>query len=247
MKLPRGVITLLVGGMLAPLPCCSLAAEETFGLRSSAVLVSDYVWRGYNLYDGLAVQPTLTGTLTEDLGGGSNTMYAEVAGLWSLEGEEEPDKFSEIDFSLGNEFTIEELTLSGGISWYRYPDPSDVFDPSSEIYVSFSYETYLNPSITASHDYKRYDGTTIEGILRESLLLGNVGGDVSLVPSVHTVFAAQAPKLYNNNGLTAVTYGLSISYEYGPVVVEPGIFYTRSHDDWTDNEWWTALSVTIDL
>lgn len=238
---------MVVGVLLAPLPSSSLTAEETFGLQSSAALVSDYVWRGYNLYDGLAVQPTLTGTMTNDFWGGSNTVYAEVAGLWSLEGEEEPDKFSEIDFSLGNEYTIEDLTLSGGISWYRYPDPSDVFDPSSEIYVAFSYETYLNPHLTASHDYKRYDGTTIEGILSESLHLGHLGGEVSLVPSVHTVFAAKAPKLYNNNGLTAITYGVSVSFEYNTMVVEPGIFNTRSHDDWTDNEWWTALTVTIDL
>jgi Bacterial protein of unknown function (Gcw_chp) len=245
MKVIRRVLTAVLGLLVSSISPCPLLAEETYGFSSSAMLVSDYVWRGYNLYDGLAVQPTFLGTLTEDVLGGSNMIYAEVAGLWSLAGEEQPDKFSEIDFSLGDEFTIGDLTLSGGVSWYRYPDPSDVFDPSSEIYAAISYETYLKPRLTVSHDYKRYNGTTLEGMLSESIALGDLGGDVALVPSVHTVFSANGPKLYNNNGLTAVTYGLSVSYQYGIVAIEPGIFNTRSHDDWTDNEWWTALTAAV--
>jgi hypothetical protein len=103
---------------------------------------SRYVWRGQYLDRRAVFEP-----------GVSITANGLTVGYWSNWGvtSNDPINSGESDYYLSYAYTIGNLTLSAGHTWYGYPGTGT---SSKEFYFSASYNCFLTPTIAVYHDYE---------------------------------------------------------------------------------------------
>lgn len=132
----------------------SEAAETS--ASASVDVMSQYIWRGQQLSDGIAVQPSVGLTYG---GFGAN--------IWS-NWDKEATAVTETDYTLNYAFSIDKLGIDVGYIFYTFPD-SD-FD-TQEIYLSASYDVTLSPSLTIYYDFDEGEGSFIVASIGHSFAL----------------------------------------------------------------------------
>ncbi len=123
----------------APAAAPSIPTSAT----ASVSYLSQYVWRGLVLSDGWVIQPSIDFNY-----GGFN------ANLW-MNYDRNPDiqQTNETDLTLKYTYSVKDLSLSAGYIYYGVVGAND-----EEAFVSASYATILNPSITYYQNLRRGDG-----------------------------------------------------------------------------------------
>ena len=132
----------------------SLAEESEIGVDLTADFMSKYVWRGQNLNDDFVFQP-----------GVAITFGNFTAGIWGCQEltkyNGEAGEFTEVDYSLDYTNTFPgfdgKLSYSVGIIYYDFPNTT--VNDTTEIYWGFSYDCFLNPTVTVYHDIDEAEGT----------------------------------------------------------------------------------------
>ena len=137
---------------------CSVAlAEEagpTLGFDFSVDYVSKYIWRGQNLQDDGAIQPSFN--LTYGNFTGNIWISAEMSRINDNSGE-----ITEVDYTLdySNAFPgLEGVGYSIGVINYQFPNTK--VDDTTELYAGLSFDWLFNPSITFYHDVDEVKGGT---------------------------------------------------------------------------------------
>ena len=148
-------------------------AEEANGPEvsgsASVDIMSQYIWRGWQLSDDSVIQPSV-GITYEGLG----------ANIWSNY-DNDTTAITETDYTLNYTFNIEKFGFDVGYIFYTFPE-SD-FD-TQEIYASASYDVILSPSLTVYYDFDEGEGAFIVAAIGHSFALPkdisvDVGASVS--------------------------------------------------------------------
>ena len=236
--------------ILASLVCVSLPTaaraedDSPLTLDTSVAFVSDYMFRGFNLCDGVGIQPTAT--LSYDTGFGTLS-----GGLWmhlSAEGDRQAEKFTEIDENVAYAYDFGDLTAKAGFIWYTYPDEDDDINDTTEVTagVTFDDSEYspfaLNPSLTFYHDFRDLNYSYWELTFSHLVETDSLGKGFNMTPYVQFGFAASADDIYEDDGLSTVTVGSTFATTLGDINVTPGLYYTFEVDDATVNEFWVSLA-----
>ncbi len=121
------------------------AKTKTSG-SASVDFMSQYIWRGQQLSDEMAVQPSVGITYG---GFGAN--------IWS-NWDEKTTAVTETDFTLNYTFSVDKIGFDVGYIFYTFPD-SDL--DTQEIYVSASYDVMLSPTLTIYYDFDEGEGAFV--------------------------------------------------------------------------------------
>ncbi|MBN1125976.1 MAG: hypothetical protein JXA82_13290 [Sedimentisphaerales bacterium] len=132
---------------------------------------SKYIWRGQNLQDDGAIQPSLSfsyGSLSGSIWGSLDlTNYADVDGDGDRDNSGE---ITEVDYSLDYSDTVPGLEgVSYSIGVINYTFPNTPFDDTTEIYAGLGFDLPLSPSVTLYRDVDNIDGTYVNFALWHSL------------------------------------------------------------------------------
>ncbi len=227
------------------LPTVARAEDEgPLKLDTSVAVVSDYMFRGYNLYDGIGIQPTAT--LSYDTGFGVLS-----GGLWmhlSAEGDRQDEKFTELDETLTYSYTFGALTAKAGFIWYTYPDSGDDINDTTEVTAGLSFDDSeyspftLNPTLTFYRDFRDLDYTWWEITVSHLVETDALGKGFNMTPYLQLGFADSADDLYESDGLETMTLGTTFATTLGDINVTPGLYYTFEVDDATVNEFWISVA-----
>lgn len=143
-------------------------AEKEVGYEITTGFFSKYIWRGQNIDDDPVFQPSI-----------SASYKGLTVGIWgNLEltnANEKSGDFSELDYSLaysGVMPTIEGIEYSVGVIYYDFPgcaaDGTRCPD-TTELYWQLSFDSPLNPSITAYHDVDEAEGPYVSLAIGHSM------------------------------------------------------------------------------
>ncbi|MBN1456217.1 MAG: hypothetical protein JW912_00010 [Sedimentisphaerales bacterium] len=191
---------LLIGSQIAMVfmvfSACSVAlAEEsssTLGVDFSVDYVGKYIWRGQNLQDDGAIQPSINltyGNLTANVWGS-----VEMSSINNNSGE-----ITEVDYTLdySDAFPgLEGVGYSIGVINYQFPNTT--VDDTTELYAGLSLDWLFSPSLTFYRDVDEVKGGTYVS-LGFSHSFDSIGEIVSGVPIGLDVSASLgwANKTYN--------------------------------------------------
>ena len=216
-------------------------AEESPALTGDVSLgaFSDYMFRGFRLFNGNSIQPSLNLHYNTDAGN-------FTAGAWShlsADNEASSERFTEIDYTLKYEKAFDGFTIALGNIFYAYPSDKTNIPQSNEVFATLALNVPLTPTLTVYHDYRAFDAQYYE--LGFSHTFDKICGaeNATLTPFTSFGFASNADKVYADNGLVQVTTGVSSAITVGSAVVTPVINYTSKVDDLTANQLWFGMSV----
>ncbi len=228
--------------------CAETPAEETSALSASASvsLVSDYMFRGFNLYDGTSVQPSAGLSYDTGFGALSGSLWAHI----SADDDEQVEKFFELDYTLSYSLEFEYLSVEAGHVWYTYPDEDDNLTDSNEIFGSFTLNDEalgsplpLSPSFSVYHDYRLVNGQYYELGLSHSFDGECTGLGFELSPFIAFGFVSESTPLYQKNGLVQSTFGVSSTVPMGDaLLLGVSLSYTKEFDDYAVDEFWINTS-----
>lgn len=236
----RSIIPAILG-FLAIVNCARAQDDKAWSVDTAVDFYSDYMFRGFNLYDGTSIQPSIT--LNYD----SGSAGVSHVSLWMhLPGEtqDRPEKFTEMDATLSHDITFGDLTFSVGHVWYMYLDEVEEGSPeSAEFFASVSVDTFLTPTFSVYHDYREFDAQYYGLLFSHTIESAKLGEGFNITPYVDFGFASHAEKLYADNGLVQVTVGVSSELSLGIFSVIPSVNYTFESDEYALNELWVGLSL----
>ena len=224
--------------------------KNAFALSTSVGFFSDYMFRGFQNYDGTSIQPqaTLSYDLGEEFGSLSGGVWAHL----SAEGNRRAEKLTEVDYTVTYAVSVDDVTLKLGHIWYTYPDDRDgAFVDTKEVFGTIALNDAnwnpviaLNPSLTVYHDYDFLDGGQYyEFGLSHTFEGGSEGRSWNLTPFVTFGFAGNSEKIYANNGLVQTTFGASTNLQMGDLIVTPSLNYTAEADNNLRNEFWFGTTI----
>jgi hypothetical protein len=217
-------------------------AEETgpFSATASVGFMSDYMWRGFKLYEGLSIQPSVDLSYdTGDFGTFSGNIWSALPG----ETQGHDKKFEEIDYTLAYEYSLDPVTFSIGHIFYTYPnDNTHLQTASREFYFGVSVDTIAAPTFTVYEDYDTFDNQYYELGFSHEITSEALGEGFNMTPYATFGFASNAEKVYADNGLVQVTVGTSFNLKLGCIDVIPSLNYTFKVDDLTVNEFWAGVN-----
>lgn len=227
-----------------------LSAEDrkpSWAVDATAGLFSDYMWRGFNLYDGTSIQPALNVAYSSAWGETTGNLWMHLSG----ENDNGPEKFTELDATISHAITFEPVTVKVGAVWYTYPDDDDNIDNTGEFFGSVSLDDgeynsliTLSPTLSVYHDYDEYDAQYYELGLSHKFESDTMGKGFAFTPYVAVGFASNAEKYYADNGIVQATYGVAFEANVGDVVVAPSINRTSELDDNAKSEFWFGTNFT---
>ncbi|MCB0351986.1 MAG: hypothetical protein KDD64_00625 [Bdellovibrionales bacterium] len=218
----------------------STAAEEkSWSVDTSVGFFSDYMFRGFNLYDGLSIQPTIGASYSfgDDLGSLGGTWWAHLPGEGDENGNSDD---SEFDYTLSYDNSFGPFGVSTGFIWYTYPDSS--VNATTEYYVSVAYDSVLNPTVSVYKDFDEFDSEYYELAFSETLEWSALGDGFNVTPFVVFAFASSAEKVYADDGFVHSTFGVSFDASLGDVTLSPTVNVTQAADDATEDEVWTGVT-----
>ena len=129
--------------------------DAKVGIGVGMDYVSKYIWRGQNLQDDGAIQPSALftyGSLTASIWGS-----IDLSKINNNSGE-----ITEVDYSLDYTTTLDGLdglTWSFGVINYTFPNTH--LDDTTELYAGVGLDVPLTPKLTLYRDVDDYDGTYI--------------------------------------------------------------------------------------
>ena len=161
--------------LIATLTCSAALAKEapTVGFDISADYVSKYIWRGQNLQDDGAFQPSVNLTY----GNFSANIWASTE-LSKINGNS--GEITEVDYSLDYSAALfEGVSYSIGVINYVFPNTS--IEDTVEIYAGLSFDCFLSPSITLYNDVDEANGSYVSVGIGHTFekVIGDVPADVS--------------------------------------------------------------------
>jgi hypothetical protein len=240
MKLSKVLaICVVAGGLLSSSPAVA-EDESLLSVDLGVDVLSDYVFRGQNLFDGLSIQPAASAAYSlGELGTIGGSFWAH----FSAEDDSPPEGFTEIDWTVDYEISIDILTLGAGGIFYTFPSGDDAIANTQEFYVSAAVDTLLSPSLTYYRDVDEFKTHYFEFGIEH----GIEGADWNLTPSLTFGFAASAERVYKDNGLEFVALGLGSDFGAGPLTVTPSLTMIFEVDDTTDDELVLGLGIAGSL
>jgi hypothetical protein len=224
----------------------ALAETSAFNASASVSFNSDYMWRGFNLYDGSSIQPSIS----VDYDTGYGTVGGNVWSHLSAEGgTTNIDKFTEIDYTLTYALALDPIAVKVGHLWYTYPKDSDNLENTAEIFASVVIDDEalgspfpLSPTLSAYHDYDLVDGQYYELGISHTFEPKGLGDGFNFTPYAAFGFAEDQTPVYAANGFVQSTFGVSTSLSMGDVAVTPSLNYTAEADENLKNEFWFGMT-----
>lgn len=229
--------------------------------------LTDYVYRGIELFEPPGAEDRtslqIDAKLIWDLGKLPHP-FIEVFVNYS---DADPiSSFQEIRPTLGLEWTIRPLVLSGGYTGYIYPD-RDEFETAEfwgKIAIDDSYffqtqKPLFSPYIFGAYDYEEYNGWYLEAGVSHEWEIPDTG--LSLEANAHVAYVrgidlfAVDPADSNINGFQHYQIGLigryslnhllNVSSRYGDWYFQGFIYYTDSIDDdlLANNQIWGGAGI----
>lgn len=199
---------------------------------------SQYIWRGYNLGDKVAVQPSLT------LGFGESGLSLNIWGSASLQNRSELKGYDELDFTLSYDHTISEesgVGLSVGYIQYTFPS-AESGTHSEEFYAGISLDNTAAPSLTAYYDFGLADAWYITlGVGPEFPLDAEGKASLSLGGSIGMSDGT------GSMGFNDVTFSASVGIAAGTFTISPVLGYSLAAQEVNENEseFWGGLSISF--
>lgn len=213
--------------------------EDNLFFDVSSTFATDYMFRGFNLYDGATIQPS--GTAGIDLGD-AGAISANVWAHLSAEGAEGAEGFTEVDYTLSYDVSLGPVAVSVGHIWFTFPDDDDDIKDTAEFFAAASLDTILSPSVSVYHDYDEFDAQYYELGLSHTFDCGCMGEGFNMTPFVNFGFASSADGVYTDNGHVQTTFGAYFDMNLGDIAVSPSLNYTLEADDSASDEFWVAIS-----
>lgn len=239
MKLIRNAVA--VGVFLIVCNSTVLADNHEWNASFTQGVYSDYMFRGSNLYDGVSLQPSL------EIGYNIASDWSVFSSVWShLSGEGAQgasDKFTEVDYTAGVSYDLDPATLSAGAIWYTFPDDDSGLEATGEFFGTVAFDFTLNPTVEFYHDYDEFECQYYALGFSEELTSSAMGNGFNITPYVVAGFASNAERVYADDGLVHVTFGLSSALALGKIDVTPSFQYTAESDDNTENEFWFGVDL----
>ena len=151
------LISLTVTTLLSPVQ----AEESKINVGLDLPLVSEYVWRGMQINDGLVLQPSLTlgySGFSFNLWGNMDlSNFGEDTCAYTSDCDNRAGQFTEIDLTIDYSHSFDKFTLGVGLIDYLYPNWDDS-DDTQEVYLAGSFDVLLQPSLTIYYDFKEVNG-----------------------------------------------------------------------------------------
>ena len=142
-----------IGGSYAEEP-------DVFGSASVDIL-SNYVWRGFKLSNGVVIQPSVGITY----GGFGANLWANY--------DNSTNEHNETDLTLNYAFSLDKFSFDVGYIYYAL----DAVDDTQEFYLSVGYDILLSPTLTVYYDFDEGDGTFVTASIGHDFELAK---DISL-------------------------------------------------------------------
>lgn len=247
-------------------PVANVAEEETgenFWLTLNLPLYSSYFYRGIELYSDTSFQPSLS--TTYDMGslgnvgasvwahipvGKNQNRTTEISAEGDVFNFDSANEFVELDPSLYYFISIDKLTLSVGHIWYTDPHKGstsvyvngervefgEAAPNSAEFFGTISIDTYLQPTFTVYHDYRRFDyqyyALSFSQRLDSEILGTHFGDQFNLTPYVLIGGTTSGEEVYNDpDGIVHINAGLRSTFQAGSLRVTPSVQFNFGMDD----------------
>lgn len=224
--------------------------DKPWSVDMSLSLMSDYMFRGQNLYDGASIQPYIAGSY--DLGMGSIGVYN-----WmhiSADGSTNVQEFFEMDWGVNYSIDFEPLSFSIGNLWYTYPNKDDDIADTTEGFISVGLDDSgfndfytLSPTLTVSKDWDELEYYYYDLKLSHEHTSNMLGDGVTITPYVSFGFSSNSEKVYAENGLVTVSEGIALDVPMGELTLTPTVNYTHGIDDLTNDQFWFGMTVGYSL
>lgn len=221
-----------------------------FGASIAGGFYSDYIFRGKNVYDGISLQPSVTGFY--DMGK-AGLISANVWMHISGETTEPPEKYTELDGTISYEIGLGPIDLSVGHILYTFPGGTGRIKDSKEFFAGISADVLLHPYLAVYADYDEGDYQYYTLGMRQPIPVAQFGEGVELIPYVTFGLASNADDvkngyiIYEEDGLEHIDVGLSSDIPYGKSTVSPSTHFSFGIDDVTKNWFWVGFDVGFDL
>lgn len=217
MVFKKAVLVLLALGVLvSPV----FAEESDVSGEAGIAVMSNYIWRGIRLSDGIVLQPTAGGSYK---GFGMN--------LWSnIDFDTRKNAINETDFTLNYARNVGPVSLDAGYIYYGIAG----FD-TQELYLGASYDTLLSPSATLYWDVDSGQGGFLSLGIGHSFPIRDVTAiDLGLTLNVNLDNAVMGTKADGNTftGLYNGDFLASADFEYKGITFTPmlGVTFALSDD-----------------
>ncbi len=152
-------------------PLSAIAVETSSS--ASVDIMSSYIWRGFELHEDVAVQPSVGITYG---GFGAN--------LWS-DYNTDTEEAVETDLTLNYAFPIDKFSIEAGYIYFALDGAND----TQELYLTVGYDVILSPSITVYYDIEEGDGAFLTASIGHSFTLPK---DMSLDLGVSVSYNAES-------------------------------------------------------
>ena len=245
----------LAAGLLSVLAPASAAlaqdgADKPWSVDMNVALMSDYMFRGQNLYDGASIQPYIGGSYDIGMGsiGAYNWMHISADGSTNVQ------EFFEMDWGINYSIDFDPVSLSVGNLWYTYPNKDDDIADTSEGFVAVALDDSgfndfytLSPTLTVSKDWDELEYYYYDLKLSHDHTTSVLGDGVTVTPYVSFGFTSNGEKVYQDNGLVTISEGVSLDIPLGDVTLTPTVNYTHGIDDLTNDQFWFGMTLGYSL
>lgn len=217
------VVSLLVVSMFAAMAQATVDVNATY--------VSKYIWRGYDLN---SAQPAIQPGVSYAFGDSGVSL-----GLWGSYnvGSTSKQELTELDLTLGYDFSYESVDYSVGYTYYTFPNLSGASAKSGEIYLGATLsQVMFTPGLTVYYDHDQGNG------LYSAL---SAGYDFGVVSSGLTI-GYNSGQWAAKSGTTDITLALSKEFSVGSVTITPSASYALISDtsvNANSSEFWVGLDV----
>jgi hypothetical protein len=234
------VAAMWVGGAVAE------EGEKPWSVDANVAFMSDYMFRGQNLYDGTSIQPYIGGSYDTGFGmlGAYNWMHISADGATNV------PEFFEMDWGLSYEIAFDPVTVAVGNLWYTYPNDDDDIKDTSEGFLTVSLDDSgfndfytLSPTISVYKDWDEFDYYYYELKFSHDHTWSFLGDGVTITPYVSFGFVSDGEKAYAEDGLVTISEGISLDIPLGELTLAPTINYTHESDDLAVDQFWFGVTV----
>jgi len=174
-------------------------AEDKPEADASVSILSQYIWRGYELSkDSLVIQPSLTvgykGFAVNLWGNLDTDQYGMDSDAFN---------WNETDFTLSYDGSFQKLGYSIGYIYYDL----DGYDDTQEFYGGLSYDILLSPSLTVYRDVDNYPGWYVTlGVSHSFPIKGDIALDLGATASYWDMENTDYSELHNGLVSASVTF-----------------------------------------
>lgn len=237
--------------------------SENLWMTLSLPFYNTYYYRGLNLYDDTSFQPSLSfsyllgkyGTLGASVWahipvGNNQERVTSIDSEGNVFDFDAANEFVEVDPSVYYDISLDRLTFSVGHLWYTDPHrgSTSVYvngervetgasaPDTAEVFGSISIDTFLQPSLTVYHDYRKFDyqyyALSFSQRLDAKLLGPIVGESFNVTPYVLIGGVTNAEKVYNDSeGIAHINAGIRSTLYSGPIRITPMLQFNFGLDD----------------